>query len=96
MAADGYPGPPLTGGLIDGVHEAERAGARVFQAGTARGAAGELVAAGGRVLAVTARGPSVAEARAAAYAAVSRIGFPNGFCRKDIGWREIEREMKAR
>jgi phosphoribosylamine--glycine ligase len=48
---------------------------------------------GGRVLAVTARGPTVREARAAAYVAVNRIDFPDGFCRKDIGWRELAREQ---
>ena len=53
-----------------------------------------LVASGGRVLAVTAEGPSVRWAQAAAYAAVDRIEFPGGFCRRDIGWREIERESE--
>ncbi|HEX8621354.1 MAG TPA: phosphoribosylamine--glycine ligase [Allosphingosinicella sp.] len=90
MAARGYPGTPETGGRIAGLEAAESQGARVFQAGTAL-AGGELVAAGGRVLAVTARGRSVAEARDAAYRAVDRIVFPTGFCRRDIGWREIER-----
>jgi phosphoribosylamine---glycine ligase len=90
MAATGYPGPPETGGRIAGLESAESARVRVFQAGTAL-QDGELVAAGGRVLAVTARGRSVAEARDAAYEAVDRIDFPTGFCRRDIGWREIER-----
>ena len=91
MAANGYPGTPAKGGTIRGIDRAEALGARVFQAGTA--AVGEeLVAAGGRVLAVTATGTSVAEARADAYKAVDRIDFPTGFCRRDIGWREIERE----
>ncbi|MET0181235.1 MAG: phosphoribosylamine--glycine ligase, partial [Novosphingobium sp.] len=93
LAARGYPATPLKGGAIRGVEEAEGAGARVFQAGTALGPDGALVASGGRVLAVTARGPTVREARAAAYVAVNRIDFPDGFCRKDIGWREIEREQ---
>jgi len=91
MAANGYPGTPAKGGTIRGIDRAEAVGARVFQAGTA--AVGEeLVAAGGRVLAVTATGTSVAEAQANAYKAVDRIDFPTGFCRRDIGWREIERE----
>jgi len=91
MAANGYPGTPAKGGTIRGIDRAEALGARVFQAGTA--AVGEeLAAAGGRVLAVTATGTSVAEAQANAYKAVDRIDFPTGFCRRDIGWREIERE----
>jgi phosphoribosylamine--glycine ligase len=91
MAANGYPGTPAQGGTIGGIAEAEQAGALVFQAGTAV-VDGALVAAGGRVLAVTATGNSVAEAQRAAYAAVDRIDFPTGFCRRDIGWREVERE----
>ena len=92
MAANGYPGTPGKGGAIDGIESAEKGGAKVFHAGTAL-AEGELVASGGRVLAVTARGPSVAEAQLAAYRAVDAIDFPSGFCRSDIGWREIEREL---
>jgi phosphoribosylamine--glycine ligase len=66
----------------------------VFHAGTTL-ADGRLVANGGRVLNVTARGPSVAEAQQAAYAAVDALDFPTGFCRRDIGWREIEREQRG-
>lgn len=91
MAAAGYPGTPEKGGAIRGIEAAEAGGAKVFHAGTAL-AEGELVANGGRVLNVTARGPSVAEAQAAAYRAVDALDFPTGFCRRDIGWREIERE----
>ena len=91
MAANGYPGPPVKGGTIHGIEQAEALGAQVFQAGTAM-AGGELVAAGGRVLAVTATGSNVGEAQANAYAAVDLIDFPTGFCRHDIGWRELERE----
>jgi phosphoribosylamine--glycine ligase len=90
MAANNYPGPPETGGAIDALDAAEAAGAKVFQAGTRLGD-GRLVAHGGRVLNVTARGATVREARNKAYAAVGRIRFPTGFCRRDIGWREIER-----
>jgi phosphoribosylamine--glycine ligase len=93
IAAQGYPGTPQTGGTIAGIGRAEAAGAIVFQAGTtAEG--DQLVAAGGRVLAVTAEGPTVSWAQQAAYTAVDRIDFPSGFCRRDIGWREIEREVK--
>ncbi len=93
MAANGYPGTPEKGGRIAGLDAAERAGAKIFHAGTAD-RNGSLVANGGRVLNVTATGNSVAAAQAAAYAAVDAIDFPSGFCRRDIGWREVEREAK--
>ena len=91
MAARGYPEMPETGGAIDGIRAATAAGALVFQAGTKIGTAG-LVSSGGRVLNVTALGTSIREARDAAYRAIDRIDFPSGFVRRDIGWREIERE----
>ena len=90
MAAKGYPGTLETGGAIAGLDAAEATGARVFQAGT-REENGVLVAAGGRVLGVTTADGSVAAAQAAAYRAVDAIDFPTGFCRRDIGWREIAR-----
>ena len=93
MAADGYPGTPEKGGAID-LNEAEANGAKVFHAGTAL-TDGQLVANGGRVLNVTAMGGSAAEAQGRAYAAVDAIQFPTGFCRRDIGWREVEREGAA-
>ena len=93
MAANGYPGTPEKGGTIEGIEAAEATGARVFHAGTALDPSGRLVAAGGRVLNVTALGADTAEAQANAYAAVDLIDFPSGFCRRDIGWREIEREQ---
>ena len=85
MAAENYPGPPVTGTVIAGIDAAEATGAIVFHAGTQRRDDGALIAAGGRVLAVTARGGGVGEARAAAYAAVNAIDWPGGFCRRDIG-----------
>ena len=91
MAAEGYPGTPLKGGSIDGIAAAEANGAKVFHAGTAM-ADGRLVANGGRVLNVTARGENVTVAQQRAYAAVDKIDFPQGFCRRDIGWREVKRE----
>ena len=94
MAAKGYPGTPKRGGTIAGLEEAEANGARVFQAATAQKGA-RLVADGGRVLSVTACGKSVIEAQRAAYGAVDAIHFPSGFCRRDIGWREIAR-IKAK
>lgn len=94
MAARGYPGKAEAGGAIGGIAAAEADGAKVFQAGTALRDAG-LVASGGRVLNVTATGASATEAQARAYQAVDRIDFPTGFCRRDIGWREVEREAGA-
>ncbi|MGF7154098.1 phosphoribosylamine--glycine ligase [Novosphingobium gossypii] len=91
MAADGYPGTPARGGAIRNLEAAEAQGAKVFHAGTAE-KDGELVASGGRVLAVTARARNVTEAQAKAYAAVDAIDFPTGFTRRDIGWREVARE----
>lgn len=90
MAAAGYPGTPDKGGAI-ALGDAEAEGAKVFHAGTAL-KDGTLVASGGRVLNVTATGASVTEAQARAYAAVDTIDFPSGFCRRDIGWREVARE----
>jgi phosphoribosylamine--glycine ligase len=94
LAANGYPGTPEKGGAIDGIKTAEATGAKVFQAGTALQGS-RLVASGGRVLAVTARAATVRDARDRAYAAIEAISFPTGFCRTDIGWRELEREDQA-
>lgn len=91
MAAKGYPDTPETGGAIRGIPAAEAKGAKVFHAGT-RLDGDTLVASGGRVLNVTARGHSVRVAQAAAYRAVDAIDFPTGFSRRDIGWREAARE----
>jgi phosphoribosylamine--glycine ligase len=93
MAARGYPGTPEKGGAI-ALNGAEADGAKVFHAGTAL-TDGSLVANGGRVLNVTATGASVTEAQARAYAAVDAITFPSGFCRRDIGWREVAREAEG-
>ncbi len=91
IAASGYPGTPAKGGAIRGIDQAEQVpGVTVFQAGTAM-ENGQLVASGGRVLAVTARGRSIGEARDRAYSAVEAIDFADGFSRRDIGWRELER-----
>ena len=91
MAAEGYPGTPLKGGAIDGIAAAETDGAKIFHAGTAL-VDGQLMANGGRVLNVTARGANVTTAQKIAYDAVNKIDFPQGFCRHDIGWREVKRE----
>lgn len=96
MAAQGYPGAYEKGSVIGNLEAAgAEAGVEIFHAGTARDAQGRLVAAGGRVLDVTARGRSVAEARTKAYAAVAKIDWREGFCRHDIGWRAVQRETKA-
>lgn len=88
MASRGYPGAYETGGVISGIDAAEADdSAVVFHAGTAR-RGGRLAAAGGRVLSIAAHGPDVAAARAAAYRAVDRIDWPEGFCRRDIGLPE--------
>ena len=92
MAAEGYPASPKKGSVISGVEEAASEGVEIFHAGTALDSDGRLVAAGGRVLNVTASAASVSEAQKQAYAAVDMIDWPQGFCRRDIGWREIERE----
>lgn len=91
MAARGYPGTPEKGGVI---HLPDTPDAMIFHAGTAL-KDGQLIANGGRVLNVTARGKTVTEAQARAYAAVDAVDFPTGFCRRDIGWREVARERGA-
>jgi phosphoribosylamine--glycine ligase len=92
VAARGYPGAPSSGGPIRAIEAAEQVeGVTVFHAGTALVDNG-LVAAGGRVLAVTAAADSFANARARAYRAVDQIDFADGFHRRDIGWRELARE----
>lgn len=84
QAAANYPGDPRTGDRITGVAEAQATGAEVFQAGTALDADGALVTAGGRVLAVQARGDNVEQARQRAYAAASLIHFDGMQMRRDI------------
>ena len=91
VAARGYPGTPAGGGAIRDIEAAEQVeGVTVFHAGTAS-EDGQIVARGGRVLAVTAVADSFANARARAYRAIDQIDFADGFHRKDIGWRELER-----
>ena len=94
VAAKGYPDAPVKGGAISGIAAAEAGGAKLFHAGTAL-KNGQLVASGGRVLNVTARAATVGAAQQAAYAAVDKLEFVDGFCRRDIGWREAEREAKG-
>ncbi|MEH6951299.1 phosphoribosylamine--glycine ligase [Nitrobacter sp. NHB1] len=92
MAAKGYPGDYARGTRIDGLDNAAKVeGVEIFHAGT-REEGGQILANGGRVLNVCASGKTVAEAQARAYEAVDRINWPEGFCRRDIGWQAVERE----
>jgi phosphoribosylamine--glycine ligase len=92
LAANGYPAAPEKGGSVSGL---EAAGdAKIFQAGTSL-VGGKLVSSGGRVLNVTALGQTISEARERAYSAIEAIDFPGGFYRRDIGWREIDRQSAS-
>ncbi len=92
MAAKGYPGTYAKGSVIEGLEAAVAVqGVQIFHAGTKQ-EGGRIVANGGRVLNVSALGESVMQARERAYQAVSRINWPGGFCRHDIGWRAVERD----
>ncbi len=92
MAAQGYPGSYAKGDEIGGLEEAGSGeGSVVFHAGTKAGDNGAVLANGGRVLNVTAKAATIAEAQRRAYAAVDRIDWPGGFCRRDIGWRALEK-----
>jgi phosphoribosylamine--glycine ligase len=90
LAARGYPGSHATGSEIRGLEAlADNPDVLLFHAGTRHDETGRLLAAGGRVLNVTGLGPTLAAARDTAYAAVDRIDWPEGFCRRDIGWRAL-------
>jgi phosphoribosylamine--glycine ligase len=95
MAANGYPGSYRRGSVIEGLDAAaEVDGVEVFHAGT-KADNGRVLANGGRVLNVSALGRTVGEAQARAYAAVDRIRWPDGFCRRDIGWQAVKREAET-
>ena len=94
MAAKGYPGDYAKGTEIKGLAQDFGEDAQVFHAGTAL-KDGKLIAGGGRVLNVTALGKTALEAQQRAYAAVDKIDWPQGFCRRDIGWRAVERDKKT-
>ncbi|MGB8640138.1 MAG: phosphoribosylamine--glycine ligase [Pseudolabrys sp.] len=92
MAAKGYPGNYNRGSVIEGLDAAAQVeGVEIFHAGT-KADGDKILANGGRVLNVCARGKTVREAQTRVYAAADRIKWPDGFCRRDIGWRAIERE----
>lgn len=90
MAAKGYPGAYEKGSIIRGLDKAGQVkGAKVFHAGTEKHEQ-EIIATGGRVLGITAIGPTIAEALARAYESIGQIDWPAGFCRRDIAWRAIQ------
>jgi phosphoribosylamine--glycine ligase len=94
MAAKGYPGNYARGTFIEGLDQAAGVeGVEIFHAGT-KAEGGRILANGGRVLNVSATGKSVREAQARAYAAIARIRWPEGFYRRDIGWRAVQRESQ--
>jgi phosphoribosylamine--glycine ligase len=92
MAAKGYPGHYARGSVIEGLDAAGKVqGVEIFHAGT-KAEGGKIIANGGRVLDVSAIGKTVRQAQARAYEAISRIRWPEGFYRRDIGWRAVKRE----
>jgi phosphoribosylamine--glycine ligase len=92
MAAKGYPGDYQRGSVIEGLDAAaEVQGVEIFHAGT-KEANGKIVSNGGRVLNVSAMAKTVSEAQRRAYQAIDRIKWPEGFCRRDIGWQAVKRE----
>jgi phosphoribosylamine--glycine ligase len=94
MAAKGYPGAYEKNTEIKNLKEAESSDKVViFHAGTKK-EADRILATGGRVLNITALDDSVAEAKKTAYEALDKVDWPNGFCRRDIGWRALDREQK--
>ena len=90
MATNGYPGAYAKGSEIRGIDAISTGDAIVFHAGTITEDS-RVLASGGRVLDVTASGATISEAQAKAYAAVDKIDWPDGFCRRDIGWRAVAR-----
>ncbi|MEM7173312.1 MAG: phosphoribosylamine--glycine ligase [Pseudomonadota bacterium] len=91
LATEGYPGSYHKGSVIAGLESAagDDPDIQVFHAGTKAGPSNEVLANGGRVLTVTAMGTDLKTARDKAYGAVDRIDWPEGFCRRDIGWRAL-------
>jgi phosphoribosylamine--glycine ligase len=95
MAAKGYPGPYRKGTVIRGLEEASKSdGVTIFHAGTGL-KDDNFVSTGGRVLGVVATGKTVTAAQKRAYRAVDEIKWPEGFCRRDIGWRAVAREKAS-
>jgi phosphoribosylamine--glycine ligase len=95
MAAKGYPGDYKKGTRIDGLNDAAKIeGVEIFHAGTTM-KDGAILANGGRVLNICAMGKTIREAQARAYQAVDTIRWPDGFCRRDIGWQAVKREKES-
>ncbi len=94
MAAEGYPGSYKKGTVIQGLDQfdGDEEVVKIFHAGTKLGENGEILANGGRVLNITATGATIAQAQREAYAAADAIDWPEGFYRRDIGWRAIDRD----
>jgi phosphoribosylamine--glycine ligase len=93
MAAKGYPGDYKRGSVIEGLEAAsEIEGVEIFHAGT-KSDGEKVLANGGRVLNVSAIAATVTKAQALAYEAIGRIKWPEGFCRRDIGWQAVKREQ---
>ena len=91
MASQGYPGEYRKGSVIKDIDLLNtQDNVKIFHAGTVRSSDGELLANGGRVLGITALGTDISSAQANAYQAISKINWPEGFYRRDIGWRAIK------
>lgn len=96
MAAKGYPGDYAKGTRIEGLDDASKIeGVQIFHAGT-KSDGNRILANGGRVLNVTATGQNVSEAQQRAYAAIDKVRWPEGFCRRDIGWQAVARERSLK
>ncbi|KAK4271085.1 hypothetical protein QN277_019827 [Acacia crassicarpa] len=97
MASKGYPGSYEKGTLIQNLEQAENAAPsiKIFHAGTAFDSEGRFIATGGRVLGITAKGDDLEEARDRAYRAIEEINWPEGFYRRDIGWRALPKKSFA-
>jgi len=97
MAAQGYPGPYLKNTPIGDIREADSLpGTKLFHAGTSRDDNNQLISTGGRVLGVTSLARTVNEAQEQAYQAVDCIEWPDGFCRRDIGWNAMEEQEQQK
>ncbi|KAL6660558.1 hypothetical protein ACP70R_001593 [Stipagrostis hirtigluma subsp. patula] len=95
MASQGYPGSYKKGTVIKNLDKAEQVcpAVKIFHAGTAMDGNGNLVAVGGRVLGITAKGKDIEEARERVYEAVDAVDWPEGFVRRDIGWRALQHKQ---
>jgi phosphoribosylamine--glycine ligase len=89
LAAPGYPDAPKTGSVIRGLDQDFGPDVVIFHAGTEQAANGDILASGGRVINVCARGRDLTQARGLAYGAIAKIDWPQGFHRTDIGWRGL-------